>query len=269
MNPDWKSRYELAVDVVVRAGNAARAIFDSTFDVEYKSDRSPVTVADRSAEALIRETVAAAFPNDGFLGEEFGDQPGSSGFRWIIDPVDGTKSFIRMIPMWGTLVGLEFRGEPIVGAVYMPNYNELWHALRGHGAFHHNRRIRVSEVTDLSRAMICYSSVSWFEKNQMQAPFLELAARTDRQRGYGDFYGFCLVAQGSAEIMLDHGVHIWDVAAVRPIVEEAGGTFTDWSSTPTSNRPDVIATNGKLHAAVLDALKVPGPGCRTDTSGKQ
>jgi histidinol-phosphatase len=254
MNSEWKSRYNLAVDVAVKAGDLARTIYDSTFDVIWKEDRSPVTIADRNAEQLIRDTVAKHFPGDGFLGEEFGVQPGTTGFRWIIDPVDGTKSFVRKVPMWGTLVGLEYHDEQIAGVVYMPNYGELWRALKGDGAYHHDRRIRVSDVGELSKSMLCYSSASWFEKAGKQKTFLELAAKTERQRGYGDFYGFCLVAQGSAEIMIDHGVHAWDVAAVKPIVEEAGGTFTDWSGTPNIHRPDVIATNGKQHREVLAIL---------------
>ena len=254
MNPEWKSRYDLAVEVTMQAGDLARAIYDSTFDVEWKEDRSPVTVADRNAEKLIREMVAKSFPNDGFLGEEFGDQPGTTGFRWIIDPVDGTKSFIRKVPMWGTLVGLEYRDEQIAGVVYMPNYGELWRALKGDGAYHHDRRIRVSDVSELSKSMLCYSSATWFQKAGKEKQFFDLYSKTDRQRGYGDFYGFCLVAQGSAEIMLDHGVHAWDVAAVKPIVEEAGGMFTDWSGSPTIHRPDVLATNGKRHAEVLEII---------------
>ncbi|MFO0936415.1 MAG: inositol monophosphatase family protein [Gemmataceae bacterium] len=254
MNPDWKNRYDFAIEITQRAGNEARKIYDSTFTVEWKEDRSPVTVADRNAEKLIREAVAKSFPGDGFLGEEYGDQPGTTGYRWIIDPVDGTKSFVRKVPMWGTLVGLEYQDESIAGVVYMPNYGELWHALRGHGAYHHERRIRVSDVSDLSRSMITYSSINWFEKNGCKDQFLELMTKTDRQRGYGDFYGFCLVAQGSCEIMIDHGVHAWDVAAVKPIVEEAGGRFTNWSGTPTIHSPDVIATNGQVHKAVLEIV---------------
>jgi histidinol-phosphatase len=251
---ETRSRYDLALEITKAAGDLARAVYDATFEVEWKKDESPVTVADRNAELLIRERVAKYFPGDGFLGEEFGDQPGTTGFRWVMDPVDGTKSFIRKVPMWGTLVGLEYEGETVAGVVYMPNYNELWHALKGHGAYHHDRRIHVSNVADLSKSMLCYSSVAWFERNGRQDQFLKLSAMTDRQRGYGDFYGFCLVAQGSAEVMIDHGVHAWDVAAVKPIVEEAGGTFTNWSGVPTIHSPDVIASNGKRHTDVMAVL---------------
>ena len=254
MNPEWRSRYELAVDVARKAGDLAKTYFDGPFDVIIKDDNSPVTVADREAETLIRAAVSKQFPADGFLGEEFGDQPGESGYRWVMDPIDGTKSFIRGIPLWGTLVGLEYRGELIAGACYAPGLNQVFHAVRGNGAFRDEKRIRVSDVTELSKSLLCYSSVAWFRQNGREAAFLDLAAKTDRQRGYGDFYGFLLVAQGSAEFMVDHGVHAWDVAAVIPIVEEAGGRMTDWSGKVTIHSPDVLASNGKLHEEVREIL---------------
>ena len=254
MNPEWRSRYELAIELARRAGDTADGYFHGEYEVIIKDDQSPVTAADRAAEQLIREEVSRLFPSDGFLGEEFGNQPGSSGFRWVIDPIDGTKSFIRGIPLWGTLIGLEYQGEPIAGACYAPGLQQLFHALRGHGAYRDDRRIHVSGVSELSQSLICYSSISWFRQHQREQQFLHLAERTDRQRGYGDFLGFLLVAQGSAEIMVDHGVHPWDVAALLPIIEEAGGRLTDWQGTRTIHRPDVLATNGRLHETVQAIL---------------
>lgn len=254
MNPDWRSRYELAVEVARKAGDLALGYFDSTFEVEYKADRSPVTIADKRAEELIRAEVSRLFPTDGFLGEEYGDQPGESGFRWVIDPIDGTKSFVRRVPVWGTLVGLEYRGEQIGGACYAPAMDQMYRALRGDGAYRNERRIRVSDVPDLAGSLVCYSSVSWFLKHGREQAFLNLVRRTDRQRGYGDFYGFVLVAQGSAELMVEHGVSPWDVSAVKAIVEEAGGVLTDWKGTPTTDTPDVVASNGKVHAEALKVL---------------
>ncbi len=254
MNTDWRTRYELAVEAARQAGDLAHTYFDGSFEVEWKADQSPVTVADRRAEELIRAVVAKHFPADGFLGEEFGDQPGESGFRWVIDPVDGTKSFVRGIPLWGTLVGLEFREESIAGVCYAPALNQLWRALRGDGAYRDDRRVRVSDVGELSRSLLCYSSVNWFRAGGREAAFLELAKRTDRQRGYGDWYGFALVAQGSAEVMVDAGLHRWDAAAPRALVEEAGGRFTDWAGTPTTDAADVLASNGKVHAETLGIL---------------
>jgi histidinol-phosphatase len=254
MNADWRTRYELAVAAARRAGDLAKTYYDGSFEVEWKADRSPVTVADKSAEALVREEVRRHFPADGFLGEEYGDEPGTSGFRWVIDPIDGTRSFVRHIPIWATLIGLEYRDEQIAGVAYVPCLNQMYRALRGDGAYRDDRRIRVSDVDKLSDALLCYSSVGWFRKAGREATFMELAGSTQRQRGFGDFYGFVLVAQGSADVMVEHGVHAWDVAATKVLVEEAGGRFTDWDDAPNIHRPDVIASNGKLHAAALAIL---------------
>src|SRR3954451_18117095 len=255
MQADWRTRYDLAVEAAHKAGDLARTYYESTFEVEHKADSSPVTVADKSAEKLIREAVTAAFPNDGFLGEEFGDQPGSSGFRWVIDPIDGTKSFIRHVPIWATLIGLEYKGEQIGGVAYVPVMGMVYRALRGDGAYLNDRRIRVSDTPTLSESSLCYSSLGWFTKAGRQQTFLDLYARTKRQRGFGDFYGFVLVAEGAADLMVEHGVNPWDVSGLKAIVEEAGGAFTDWAGTPTTERPDVLATNGKVHAETLALLR--------------
>lgn len=254
MNPEWQSRYEVAVEAARIAGDLAKAYYESTFDIERKADDSPVTIADRQAEDIIRKTVAKHFPADGFLGEEYGDQPGDSGFRWIIDPIDGTKSFIRHIPIWGTLVGLEYKGEQIAGVTYIPVLGQVYRALRGDGVFMNDRKVHVSDVPKLGDALMCYSNLAWFQKYGRGHTFLELVALTQRQRGFGDFYGFVLVAEGAADLMIDHGVNPWDVAALKAIVEEAGGKFTDWSGTPSIHTPDVLATNGKVHAETLAVL---------------
>jgi histidinol-phosphatase len=254
MNSDWQTRYDLAVTAARIAGDVARTIYDATFEVEWKEDKSPVTIADKKAEETIRKLVAQYFPGDGFLGEEFGHEPGTTGYRWIIDPIDGTRSFVRHIPIWATLVGLEYKGEQIGGVAYIPCLGELYRALRGGGAFCNDRPIHVSKVNDLSQALMCYSSIGWFRKAGREKTFLELAAKTQRQRGFGDFYGFVLVAAGSAEAMVEHGVHPWDVAATKVLVEEAGGKFTDWNGTPTIDAPDVLATNGLLHDPVRTIL---------------
>lgn len=253
-------RYDLARRAAEEAGRVARAIFDSTFEVEWKADQSPVTVADRNAEQHIRTLVAEQFPGDGFIGEEYGSTPTSSGFRWVIDPIDGTKSFVRGVPLWGTLVGLEYRGELVAGAVAIPCLNQLYHAVQGGGAYRDGSRIRVSEISDLAQAHMCYSSINWFRQAGMERQFLDLAAATDRQRGFGDFYGFLLVAQGSMDFMIDHGVHPWDVAALLPIIAEAGGRMTDWQDRITIDTPDTLASNGRLHPVLLQRLNQPVAG---------
>jgi histidinol-phosphatase len=254
MNPDWRSRYELAVELARRAGDLALSYFDTTFEIELKADSSPVTIADKQAEELIRAEVTRLFPADGFLGEEFGDQPGSSGFRWVIDPIDGTKPFIRGVPLWGTLVGVEYRDEQIAGAAYAPGLGKMYHALRGDGAYRDGKRIRVTDTPTLTAATMCFSGINWFRRADREAQFAELARRTAQQRGWGDFYGFVLVAQGACELMVDYGVNPWDVVAVRTIVEEAGGMFTDWNGVPTAYAPDVLASNGRVHAETLGIL---------------
>jgi len=257
MNPEWRARYELAIDAAHRAGKLALSYYENAVAVEWKGDASPVTVADRNAEQLIRGIVGQVFPNDGFLGEEFGDQPGTSGWRWIIDPIDGTRSFVRGVPVWATLVGVEYGGQTVIGVTYVPTTDETFHACQGNGAYRDAKRIRVSDVTDLKDAILVYSSLNWFIRQGRLDDFLRLYSATGRQRGYGDYWGFVLVAQGACDLMVEHGVHAWDVAATKILVEEAGGVFTDWDGTPTIHRPDVIATNGKLHEAARNLLR-PG-----------
>jgi histidinol-phosphatase len=255
MNSDWKSRYDIAQSVARSAGQIAKTIFDGHFEIEIKADQSPVTIADKNAEAHIREVIQQHFPGDGFLGEEYGDEPSRTGYRWIIDPIDGTKSFVRKVPIWGTLLGLEYEGELIAGVAYIPTMNQLYHALKGQGAYRDDERISVSKVSRLNEAHMCYSSVSWFREAGMEKPFLDLASSVSRSRGFGDFYGFLLVAQGSFDFMIDTGVHAWDIAALIPILQEAGGKMTDWSNGVDLHRPDTLASNGLLHEEVRSFLQ--------------
>jgi histidinol-phosphatase len=255
MNPAWRTRYDAAIDAATKAAHLALGFFDIDVAVEWKQDDSPVTIADRKAEQLLRDTLLGFFPHDGFLGEESGDQPGTSGFRWIVDPVDGTRSFFRGIPVWGTLVGLECHGEQIAGVVVAPAFGQTWRALRGDGAYRGERRIRVSEVASLAQATLFYTNLKWFERAGKCDDFLRLAAQTQNQRGYGDFWGHVLVAQGSGEIMVEQGVHVWDVAALKPLIEEAGGRFSNWDGAADIHRPDVVVSNGKLHDEALAVLR--------------
>jgi histidinol-phosphatase len=254
MNSDHRSRYDLAIDAARKAGDLALGYFSPHLAVERKADQSPVTIADQNAEKLLRETLLGRFPNDGFLGEEFGDTPGDSGYRWIIDPIDGTRSFVRGLPLWGTLVGLEHRGELVAGIAYVPAFKQMYRALRGDGAYKDDRRIQVSTIDRLDKAHLYYSSLAWFRKAGAEREILELYHKTERQRGFGDFYGFVLIAEGAGEIMIEYGVHAWDIAALIPIVEEAGGKMTAWDGTIDIERPDVVATNGRLHAETLGYL---------------
>jgi histidinol-phosphatase len=255
MNADWRTRYEVAIAAAEQAGQLALNHFDRDIAVQWKADQSPVTLADKGAEALLRSTLLGRFPTDGFLGEESGAAPGTSGFRWIIDPVDGTRSFVRGIPLWATLVGLEYRGELIAGVCRLPALRQTFRALRGDGAYRDERRLHVSAVDSLAKSHVYYSSISWFKKAGMDKQFLALVDATERQRGFGDFYGFVMVAQGSGEAMIEYGVHPWDVGALIPIVEESGGQMTAWDGTQDIERPDVVASNRILHAELMRALR--------------
>jgi histidinol-phosphatase len=255
MNPEWRSRYEAMVVAARAAGQMALGFFDRDVRVETKNDQSPVTIADRNAEQLLRALLSSGFPGDGFLGEEFGETPSSTGYRWIIDPIDGTRCFVRNIPHWATLVGLEYRGEMIAGVSYAPADNQFFRALRGDGTFKNDKRVHVSEVSSLDQALACYSGIHFFQEAGKEQHFLNIMRGVDRARGFGDYYGFVLVAQGSCDLMVDYGVHIWDVAALKVIVEEAGGRFTNWDGGCDLQRPDCVASNGKVHDAALAVLR--------------
>jgi histidinol-phosphatase len=255
MNADWRSRYEVMLEAARAAGQIALGYFDRNVAVEWKADESPVTVADRNAEQALRARLTAAFPGDGFLGEEFGSAPGTTGYRWIIDPIDGTRSFVRGIPHWATLIGLEYRDEMVAGVSYAPADDQLFRALRGEGAFKNDRRVRVSEVARLDQALASYSGYQFFQRAGKEQQFLNVLRGVDRARGFGDYYGFTLLAQGSVDVMVDYGVHIWDIAGLKVIVEEAGGRFTDWDGGGGLERPDCLATNGRLHEAALAILR--------------
>lgn len=255
MNPDWRSRYEVMVQAAEAAGNLALGYFDRDVAIEWKEDESPVTIADKNAERLLRDSISAAFPGDGFLGEEFGNTPTSTGFRWIMDPIDGTRCFIRNIPQWATLVGLEYKGEMIAGVSYAPADKQFFRALRGEGTFKNDKRVHVSDVGELNQSLACYSGIQFFQHAGREQTILNVIRAVDRARGFGDYYGFVLVAQGSCDLMVDYGVHEWDIAGLKVIVEEAGGKFTDWDGGMDLTRPDCLATNGKVHDAALAVLK--------------
>ena len=254
MSNDLKSRYEAGIELAQKAAKIAMGYYETALDIEWKHDESPVTIADREAEKFLRNSLKQYFKQDGFLGEEYDDESGDSGYRWIIDPIDGTRNFVRGIPIWATLLGLEYKGEMLAGITVAPGLNQTYRALRGDGAFRNDIKINVSNINSLSSSQLFYSSISWFVKAGMEKEFLALASATEKQRGFGDFYGFVLVAQGAGEIMIEHGVHAWDVASIIPLIEEAGGKFSDWKGNKSIYAPDVLVTNGILHQQILDRL---------------
>ena len=236
MNPAWRTRYDLAVEAARRAGDLARNYYESTFEVEKKADNTPVTLADREGEALIRgdgrgrrsRTMASSARNSA-TSRGRAASAGSSTRSTARSRSSGTSRSGPLSSVWS------IAGEQIAGVAYIPVFGMTYRALRGDGAFVNERRIRVSDVSSLADSMICYSSINWFTRAGREKTFIELANRTARQRGYGDFYGFVLVAEGAAELMVEHGVNPWDVAATKAIIEEAGGTFTDWDGSRRSN----------------------------------
>jgi histidinol-phosphatase len=254
LSNDLKSRYDAGIELAQKAAKIAMGYYETALDIEWKNDESPVTVADREAEKFLRSSLNKYFNHDGFLGEEYDDEPGDSGYRWIIDPIDGTRNFVRGIPIWATLLGLEYKGEMLAGITVAPGLNQTYRALRGDGAFRNDIKINVSTINSLGASQLFYSSISWFVKAGMEKEFLALASATEKQRGFGDFYGFVLVAQGAGEIMIEHGVHAWDVASIIPLIEEAGGKFSDWKGNKSIYAPDVLVTNGILHQQILDRL---------------
>jgi histidinol-phosphatase len=222
--------------------------------VETKPDLSPVTEADRAVEQALRKRIGEERPGHSVVGEEFGaDQPGTA--RWILDPIDGTKNYLRGVPVWATLVALERGGRVEVGVASAPALHRRWWAARGEGAFVNGRRIRVSGVTDLSDAVLSYASLGSWEQHGLGEQFLALARGCWRTRGFGDFWSHMLVAEGAADLAAEPEVELWDLAAPQVIVEEAGGRFTDLGGTPTPAGGSVVSSNGLLHDQVLAALR--------------
>jgi histidinol-phosphatase len=233
--------------------------------VDTKADLTPVSDADRSAEESIRGTLARARPRDAISGEEFPDT-GHGPRRWVIDPIDATKNFVRGVPVWATLIGLMDGNEVTVGVVSAPALGRRWWGARGGGAWTGRSltkasRCRVSSVAKLEDASFSYSSLSGWEEQGRLPGFLDLTRRVWRSRAYGDFWSHMLVAEGAVEVSAEPQVSLWDLAALQVIVEEAGGTFTDLAGRPTPDGGSAVATNGRLHAEVLDLL-APAGGSR-------
>jgi histidinol-phosphatase len=228
--------------------------------VERKRDDSPVTAADRRAEEHLRERIAAAFPADGIFGEELPERPGTSGYRWILDPLDGTKSFIHGVPLYGTLVAVEYAEESLVGVICIPPLDECVYAAAGLGAWYQQgdgppRPARVSQRGSLAEGLFVTSEVRSFDRTGRRAAYDRLQQAARLSRSWGDCYGYLMVATGRADVMIDPVVALWDLAALPPIVEEAGGRLTDWEGRRTVRSGECVATNGLIHDEVLAMLR--------------
>lgn len=260
-NPaEINARLELALAIGKEAGRLTVDYFHQRVAAERKSDDSPVTIADREAELLLRRRISAAFPRDAIVGEEFGEQAGASGVRWILDPIDGTKSFISGVPLYGTMIGVEVEGRAEIGYVYIAALDEGIYAARGHGAWHFHgsaapQRAQVSKCKSLREGTFVTSQVDTFDKRGAAEAFQRLQQAAYITRTWGDCYGYLLVATGRALVMVDPIMNVWDAAAIQPILEEAGGTFTDWRGSATIHGGEGIGTNGLVLDEVLAITK--------------
>jgi histidinol-phosphatase len=226
--------------------------------VSAKPDATLVTQADTEVETLIRERVAAAFPRHGIVGEEFADEAGDGETRWIIDPIDGTHNLVRGIPVFATLLAVERAGELVAAAVSAPALQRRWHAAKGEGASVRDllgeRQIKVSAVDKLSEAQVVWSGLRPLEAAGYGPAIAALGRAAWRDRGFGDFWGYMLVAEGAADAMLEIGPTIWDLAAPALIVREAGGRLTDFAGRDSYAGPQALASNGRLHGAIVEHL---------------
>jgi histidinol-phosphatase len=264
--PDLSDDLQLALQLADIADAITMPRFRAEdLQVETKPDLTPVTESDKAVELAIRERLQAVRPGDAVIGEEFGDSGGDSdraaggGRAWILDPIDGTKSYVRGMPTWSTLIALSIDGEMAVGVVAMPALGRRWWASRGGGAYADGKRLRVSNVASLADTQMAYGGIEDWEAIGRTDRLLDLVRACWRTRGVGDAWQYMLVAEGIAELGLDPEVSIWDVAAVAVIVEEAGGRFTDlhgergaWASS--------LATNGLVHDAALEILSGAAQG---------
>jgi histidinol-phosphatase len=245
----------VALEAARAAADVIRACYQKNLAVRTKADASPVTEADVRAEEVIRDTLNRHFPDYGFYGEETGQHAMSAENVWLVDPIDGTKSFVRETPFFSTQIALLRAGRLVLGVSSAPVYGELAWAEQGAGAHLNDRLIRVSGVTALADAVVSSGNLKTLAAGAQWQRFGELIRRVNRIRGYGDFAHYHLLARGALDVVIESDVNILDIAALTVIVREAGGTFTDLKGGPVGlDTTSVLATNGALHASVLDAL---------------
>lgn len=241
-----------AKQLAYRAGRITLAHYNKGIQHDLKSDESPVTVADRAAEQFIRGEIEKTFPNHAIVGEEYGEKAGEGNpFRWFVDPIDGTKSFIKGVPFYSVLIGLEIEGVSRVGAVCFPALDEILYGADGLGAWCNGRRVHVSEVKDMKKAVFLYTSWSGFRTKERTDVFENLHRDCFYGRGWSDAYGYHMVATGRAEIMLDPSIQLWDVAPFPAIFREAGGFFGSWEGEEGHTHGEGLACNAALKRKIL------------------
>ncbi|MDK8243506.1 histidinol-phosphatase [Corynebacterium sp. UMB10321] len=256
--------YDDDLALALELADAADAITLDRFEasdlkVKSKPDMTPVSDADVAVEEVLRERLAEARPGDSIVGEEFGGETVFEGRQWVIDPIDGTKNFVRGVPVWATLISLLVDGQPVLGVVSAPALARRWYAAKGSGAWRtfnkgSLKRLEVSHVGELADASLAMSSLEGWKARGLQENFIALTERTWRLRGYGDFFGYCLVAEGAVDIAAEPEVSVWDLAALSVLVTEAGGTFSSLNGEPGPHGGDAIATNGLLHDAARKVI---------------
>lgn len=246
---------DFSVEIARDAGRITSRYFGQKFGTYQKANKTLVTDADLEAEAYLRRMIGERFPDDAILGEEDGASEGTSGRRWIVDPIDGTYSFVHGVPLYGVLVGVEIEGEPTVGVIEIPALGETVYAARGLGCFLNGEPARVSTTERLEESLLLSTDFGTCERHGFGRAAEELQRRAAQRRTWGDCYGYLLVATGRAEVMLDPAMNVWDCAALLPIIEEAGGTFTDWQGQRTIHGGNAIATNGLLFEEVMRIVK--------------
>jgi histidinol-phosphatase len=254
-------RLEWARQIALEAGEITQKLFRSpTLGIDWKGDGTPVTVADRASEQHLRKRIEERFSADAILGEEYPEKPGDSGYKWILDPIDGTKAYMHGVPLYTNLVAVleEETGEPILGVINAPASGETIHAAVGGGAWYQNgggeiRRAQVSQLKTLGEGLFLTGDVAGFQNRPQDATdaYFALQNKARISRTWGDGYGYMMVAIGRAELMMDAVMSVWDAACLKPILEEAGGTFTSWNGEPTVHAGEGIATNGHVLKEVL------------------
>ena len=246
---------DFAVKLGKGAGDITLQYFRRKPETDTKADGSYVTIADRQAEAYLRRQIAERFPDDSVLGEEEGESQGTSGRRWIVEPIDGTFAFVHGVPIYGVLIALEIEEEMMVGVINIPALGEVVSAAKGVGCFFNGEPARVSATSKLEDALLLCTDFSACERYGFGSAAKSLQQRARTSRTWGDCYGYVLVATGRADVMFDPVMNLWDCAALLPIIEEAGGTFTDWRGVRTAAGNNSIATNGLLFDEVMEVIR--------------
>lgn len=249
----WEEELAFAHELADLADGITLPSFRSGPAVEHKADGTPVTEADRSAERVIRAAIVRRYPTHAVLGEEDGLQGDPDAPTWIVDPIDGTRNFVAGIPVFATLIALHADGRGVVGVVSAPALGSRWDGLAGGPARQDGQQVRVSDVADLHSATVSFGGLDYFERLDTAA-VPRLTAATARQRGFGDFWQHCLVASGSIDVAVEAEVSRWDLAAVKVVVEAAGGRLTDLEGRDTDEGGSALTTNGVLHDAALEAV---------------